>query len=158
MVVYLSGVHFSLSYYNKYGNFEIKMITMQGKFQALQEEVLNGSVVASENVTIDLSEGKIGGYTYDTSKFLTAFIEGNVLRIKPIADETSFLMPNAPVRTGFRYTYDSPYYPQQGGGNPSTCSWKIVVREVLTGVSYAFDIDIECGVSSVSLSNYQIVI
>ena len=151
----------------KFGDFEVISVTMQGKFNAKREGVNNAAVLYEDTIVIDLENPTYYAYdiatggngsqvTFDASHFIECSIEGNTLIVNAIRSETSFLYPTMPPRTGTRVTYDSAYYDPRGGGVPSDCRMCVLVEDTVSGVQGLIYIDIEgTAVNGVSLSQTQ---
>ena len=151
----------------KFGNFEVVSVTMQGKFNATRRGINNGSTLYEDTIVIDLENPTYYAYdiatggngsqvTFDASHFIECSIEGNTLIVNAIRSETSFLYPTMPPRTGTRVTYDSAYYDPRGGGVPSDCRMCVLVEDTVSGVQGLIYIDIEgTAVNGVSLSQTQ---
>ena len=151
----------------KFGDFEVVSVTMQGKFNATRRGINNGSTLYEDTIVIDLENPTYYAYdiatggngsqvTFDASHFIECSIEGNTLIVNAIRSETSFLYPTMPPRTGTRVTYDSAYYDPRGGGVPSDCRMCVLVEDTVSGVQGLIYIDIEgTAVNGVSLSQTQ---
>lgn len=151
----------------KFGDFEVVSVTMQGKFNATRRGINNGSTLYEDTIVIDLDNPYYYTYdiatgdddtrvTFDASHFIECSIEGDTLIINAIRSETSFSYPTVPPRTGTRVTYDSPYYDSRVGGVPSDCRARVLVEDTVSGVEALIYIDIEgTAVSGVSISQTQ---
>lgn len=152
----------------KFGDFEVVSVTMQGKFNAKREGVNNAAVLYEDTIVIDLEDpcyyaydiatggngNKVG---FDASQFIECSIEGDTLKVRAIRSETSFFHPSTPPRTGTRVTYESAYYDPRGGGAPSDCRMCVLVKDKVSGVEGRIYIDIEgTAVSGVSLSETEL--
>ena len=152
----------------KFGDFEVVSVTMQGKFNAKREGVNNAAVLYEDTIVIDLEDpcyyaydiatggngNKVG---FDASQFIECSIEGDTLKVRAIRSETSFFHPSTPPRTGTRVTYESAYYDPRGGGAPSDCRMCVLVKDKVSGVEGLIYIDIEgTAVSGVSLSETEL--
>ena len=146
---------------SKYGDFEISEIKGQGRFTMTKEYIVNGRVTSTEEIVFNLEEGS---YTYKnevtqeqetltigSDKFLTASIEGDVLTIKALRSESSYV--NGYPRTGYRFTYKGTYTDPRSGGVPDNCRWYVVVTDKVSGEDALLYIDIESTVTGVSLSD-----
>ena len=152
----------------KFGDFEVVSVTMQGKFNAKREGVNNAAVVYEDTIVIDLEDPYYYAYditsggngskvTFTASQFMECSIEGDTLKINALRSETSFSYPSMPPRTGTRVTYESPYYDPRGGGEPSDCRMCVLVKDKVSGVEGLIYIDIEgTAVSGVSLSETEL--
>ena len=136
---------------SKYGNYEIKQISMQGRFVAEKRDITNGTVTKREDVTIDLAEGKIGSLNFTTSEFMNVTLEGNILKIQALRSESSFMLPRAAVRTGTQYVYKAPYYDPRGGGVADDCRLYVLVEDTVSGKQAMLYVDIQSTVTGVSL-------
>lgn len=151
----------------KFGDFEVVSVAMQGKFNAKREGVNNAAVLYEDTIVIDLEDpcyyaydiatggngNKVG---FDASQFIECSIEGDTLKVRAIRSETSFFHPSTPPRTGTRVTYESAYYEPRGGGAPSDCRMCVLVKDKVSGVEGLIYIDIEgTAVSGVSLSQTE---
>ena len=151
----------------KFGDFEVVSVTMQGKFNATRKGINNGSTLYEDTIVIDLENPTYYAYdiatggngsqvTFDASHFIECSIEGDTLIVNAIRSETSFSYPTMPPRTGTRVTYDSAYYDPRGGGVPSDCRMCVLVEDTVSGVQGLIYIDIEgTAVSGVSLSQTE---
>ena len=151
----------------KFGDFEVVSVTMQGKFNAKREGVNNAAVLYEDTIVIDLEDpcyyaydiatgGNGSQVTFDASQFIECSIEGDTLKVRTIRSETGFSYPTTPPRTGTRVTYESPYYDPRGGGEPSDCRMCVLVEDTVSGVQGLLYIDIEgTAVSGVSLSQTE---
>ena len=151
----------------KFGDFEVVSVTMQGKFNAKREGVNNAAVLYEDTIVIDLEDpcyyaydiatgGNGSQVTFDASQFIACSIEGDTLKVRAIRSETGFSYPTTPPRTGTRVTYESPYYDPRGGGEPSDCRMCVLVEDTVSGVQGLLYIDIEgTAVSGVSLSQTE---
>lgn len=151
----------------KFGDFEVVSVTMQGKFNATRRGINNGSTLYEDTIVIDLENPYYYTYdiatgdddtrvTFDASHFIECSIEGDTLIVNAIRSETSFTYPTVPPRTGTRVTYDSPYYDPRGGGVPSDCRMCVLVEDTVSGVQGLIYIDIEgTAVNGVSLSQTE---
>ena len=151
----------------KFGDFEVVSVTMQGKFNAKREGVNNAAVLYEDTIVIDLEDpcyyaydiatgGNGSQVTFDASQFIECSIEGDTLKVRAIRSETGFSYPTTPPRTGTRVTYESPYYDPRGGGEPSDCRMCVLVEDTVSGVQGLLYIDIEgTAVSGVSLSQTE---
>ena len=152
----------------KFGDFEVVSVAMQGKFNAKREGVNNAAVLYEDTIVIDLEDpcyyaydiatggngNKVG---FDASQFIECSIEGDTLKVRAIRSETSFFHPSTPPRTGTRVTYESAYYDPRGGGAPSDCRMCVLVKDKVSGVEGLIYIDIEgTAVSGVSLSETEL--
>ena len=152
----------------KFGDFEVVSVAMQGKFNAKREGVNNAAVLYEDTIVIDLEDpcyyaydiatggngNKVG---FDASQFIECSIEGDTLKVRAIRSETSFFHPSTPPRTGTRVTYESAYYDPRGGGAPSDCRMCVLVKDKVSGVEGRIYIDIEgTAVSGVSLSETEL--
>ena len=152
----------------KFGDFEVVSVTMQGKFNAKREGVNNAAVLYEDTIVIDLEDpcyyaydiatggngNKVG---FDASQFIECSIEGDTLKVRAIRSETSFFHPSTPPRTGTRVTYESAYYDPRGGGAPSDCRMCVLLKDKVSGVEGRIYIDIEgTAVSGVSLSETEL--
>ena len=146
---------------SKYGDFEISEIKGQGRFTMTKEYIVNGRVTSTEEIVFNLEEGS---YTYKnevtqeqetltigSDKFITASIEGDVLTIKALRSESSYV--NGYPRTGYRFTYKGTYTDPRSGGVPDNCRWYVVVTDKVSGEDALLYIDIESTVTGVSLSD-----
>ena len=152
----------------KFGDFEVVSVTMQGKFNAKREGVNNAAVVYEDTIVIDLEDpcyyaydiatgGNGNKVEFDASQFIECSIEGDTLKVRAIRSETSFFHPSTPPRTGTRVTYESAYYDPRGGGAPSDCRMCVLVKDKVSGVEGLIYIDIEgTAVSGVSLSETEL--
>lgn len=138
---------------SKYGNYEIKQVSMQGRFVAEKRDITNGTVTNREEVTIDLAEGKIGILTFTTSEFMNVSIEDNILKIQALRSESSFMLPRVPVRTGTQYVYKAPYYDPRGGGVADDCRLYVLVEDTVSGKQSMLYVDIQSTVTGVTLSD-----
>ena len=151
----------------KFGDFEVVSVTMQGKFNAKREGVNNAAVLYEDTIVINLEDPYYYAYdiatggngsqvTFDASQFIACSIEGDTLKVRAIRSETGFSYPTTPPRTGTRVTYESPYYDPRGGGEPSDCRMCVLVEDTVSGVQGLLYIDIEgTAVSGVSLSQTE---
>ena len=151
----------------KFGDFEVVSVTMQGKFNATRKGINNGSTLYEDTIVIDLENPYYYAYdiatggngsqvTFDASQFIVCSIEGDTLKVRAIRSETSFSYPTTSPRTGTRVTYESPYYDPRGGGEPSDCRMCVLVKDTVSGVQGLLYIDIEgTAVSGVSLSQTE---
>ena len=151
----------------KFGDFEVVSVTMQGKFNATRKGINNGSTLYEDTIVIDLENPSYYAYniatggngsqvTFDASQFIACSIEGDMLKVRAIRSETSFSYPTTSPRTGTRVTYESPYYDPRGGGEPSDCRMCVLVEDTVSGVQELIYIDIEgTAVSGVSLSQTE---
>ena len=151
----------------KFGDFEVVSVTMQGKFNATRKGINNGSTLYEDTIIIDLENPSYYAYdiatggngsqvTFDASQFIACSIEGDTLKVRAIRSETGFSYPTTPPRTGTRVTYESPYYDPRGGGEPSDCRMCVLVEDTVSGVQGLLYIDIEgTAVSGVSLSQTE---
>lgn len=149
---------------DKYGNFEIESITMQGRFNVKRQAIVNGSVSYQEIVMINLEDPKFYTYdiatmeddqliTIDVSEFISCSISGNILHINALKSETAYKYPAQYPRTGTYVRYDSPYYDPRGGVNPDDCRFAVYIRDKVSGVEGMIYIDIAAtAVNGVSLS------
>lgn len=152
----------------KFGDFEVVSVTMQGKFNATRKGINNGSTLYEDTIVIDLEDpcyyaydiatggngNKVG---FDASQFIECSIKGDTLKVRAIRSETSFFHPSTPPRTGTRVTYESAYYDPRGGGAPSDCRMCVLVKDKASGVEGRIYIDIEgTAVSGVSLSETEL--
>ena len=152
----------------KFGDFEVVSVTMQGKFNAKRRGINNGATLYEDTIVIDLEDPYYYAYditsggngskvTFTASQFMECSIEGDTLKIKALRSETSFSYPSMPPRTGTRVTYESPYYDPRGGGEPSDCRMCVLVKDKVSGVEGLIYIDIEgTAVSGVSLSETEL--
>ena len=152
----------------KFGDFEVVSVTMQGKFNAKREGVNNAAVLYEDTIVIDLEDpcyyaydiatgGNGNKVEFDVSQFIECSIEGDTLKVRAIRSETSFFHPSTPPRTGTRVTYESSYYDPRGGGAPSDCRMCVLVKDKVSGVEGLIYIDIEgTAVSGVSLSETEL--
>ena len=152
----------------KFGDFEVVSVTMQGKFNAKREGVNNAAVLYEDTIVIDLEDpcyyaydiatgGNGNKVEFDASQFIECSIEGDTLKVRAIRSETSFFHPSTPPRTGTRVTYESTYYDPRGGGAPSDCRMCVLVKDKVSGVEGLIYIDIEgTAVSGVSLSETEL--
>lgn len=152
----------------KFGDFEVVSVTMQGKFNAKREGVNNAAVLYEDTIVIDLEDPYYYAYDiatggngnkveFDASQFIECSIEGDTLKVRAIRSETSFYHPSTPPRTGTRVTYESAYYDPRGGGAPSDCRMCVLVKDKVSGVEGRIYIDIEgTAVSGVSLSETEL--
>ena len=152
----------------KFGDFEVVSVTMQGKFNAKREGVNNAAVLYEDTIVIDLEDpcyyaydiatgGNGNKVEFDASQFIECSIEGDTLKVRAIRSETSFFHPSTPPRTGTRVTYESAYYDPRGGGAPSDCRMCVLVKDKVSGVEGRIYIDIEgTAVSGVSLSETEL--
>lgn len=152
----------------KFGDFEVVSVTMQGKFNAKREGVNNAAVVYEDTIVIDLEDpcyyaydiatgGNGNKVEFDASQFIECSIEGDTLKVRAIRSETSFFHPSTPPRTGTRVTYESAYYDPRGGGAPSDCRMCVLVKDKVSGVEGRIYIDIEgTAVNGVSLSETEL--
>lgn len=152
----------------KFGDFEVVSVTMQGKFNAKREGVNNATVLYEDTIVIDLEDPYYYAYDiatggngnkveFDASQFIECGIEGDTLKVRAIRSETSFFHPSTPPRTGTRVTYESAYYDPRGGGAPSDCRMCVLVKDKVSGVEGLIYIDIEgTAVSGVSLSETEL--
>ena len=152
----------------KFGDFEVVSVTMQGKFNAKREGVNNAAVLYEDTIVIDLEDpcyyaydiatgGNGNKVEFDASQFIECSIEGDTLKVRAIRSETSFFHPSTPPRTGTRVTYESAYYDPRGGGAPSDCRMCVLVKDKVSGVEGLIYIDIEgTAVSGVSLSETEL--
>ena len=152
----------------KFGDFEVVSVTMQGKFNAKREGVNNAAVLYEDTIVIDLEDPYYYAYDiatggngnkveFDASQFIECSIEGDTLKVRAIRSETSFFHPSTPPRTGTRVTYESAYYDPRGGGAPSDCRMCVLVKDKVSGVEGRIYIDIEgTAVSGVSLSETEL--
>ena len=152
----------------KFGDFEVVSVTMQGKFNATRKGINNGSTLYEDTIIIDLENPSYYAYdiatggngsqvTFDASQFIACSIEGDTLKVRAIRSETGFSYPTTPPRTGTRVTYESPYYDPRGGGAPSDCRMCVLVKDKVSGVEGRIYIDIEgTAVSGVSLSETEL--
>ena len=152
----------------KFGDFEVVSVTMQGKFNAKREGVNNAAVLYEDTIVIDLEDPYYYAYDiatggngnkveFDASQFIECSIEGDTLKVRAIRSETSFFHPSTPPRTGTRVTYESAYYDPRGGGAPSDCRMCVLVKDKVSGVEGLIYIDIEgTAVSGVSLSETEL--
>lgn len=149
---------------DKYGNFEIESVTMQGRFNVMRQAIVNGSVSYQEIVMINLEDPKFYTYdiatmeddqliTIDVSEFISCSISGNILHVNALKSETAYKYPAQYPRTGTYVRYDSPYYDPRGGGNPDDCRFAVYIRDKASGVEGMIYIDIAAtAVNGVSLS------
>ena len=152
----------------KFGDFEVVSVTMQGKFNATRKGINNGSTLYEDTIVIDLENPSYYAYDiatggngnkveFDASQFIECSIEGDTLKVRAIRSETSFFHPSTPPRTGTRVTYESAYYDPRGGGAPSDCRMCVLVKDKVSGVEGLIYIDIEgTAVSGVSLSETEL--
>ena len=152
----------------KFGDFEVVSVTMQGKFNAKRRGINNGATLYEDTIVIDLEDpyyysyditsgGNESKVTFTASQFMECSIEGDTLKIKALRSETSFSYPFMPPRTGTRVTYEGPYYDPRGGGEPSDCRMCVLVKDKVSGVEGLIYIDIEgTAVSGVSLSETEL--
>ena len=152
----------------KFGDFEVVSVTMQGKFNAKRRGINNGATLYEDTIVIDLEDpyyysyditsgGNESKVTFTASQFMECSIEGDTLKIKALRSETSFSYPSMPPRTGTRVTYEGPYYDPRGGGEPSDCRMCVLVKDKVSGVEGLIYIDIEgTAVSGVSLSETKL--
>lgn len=152
----------------KFGDFEVVSVTMQGKFNAKREGVNNAAVLYEDTIVIDLEDpcyyaydiatgGNGNKVEFDASQFIACSIEGDTLKVRAIRSETSFSYPTTSPRTGTRVTYESPYYDPRGGGEPSDCRMCVLVKDKASEVEGLIYIDIEgTAVSGVSLSETEL--
>ena len=152
----------------KFGDFEVVSVTMQGKFNAKRRGINNGATLYEDTIVIDLEDPYYYAYditsggngskvTFTASQFMECSIEGDTLTINALRSETSFSYPSMPPRTGTRVTYESPYYDPRGGGEPSDCRMCVLVKDKVSGVEGLIYIDIEgTAVSGVSLSEMEL--
>ena len=152
----------------KFGDFEVVSVTMQGKFNAKRRGINNGATLYEDTIVIDLEDPYYYAYditsggngskvTFTASQFMECSIEGDTLKINALRSETSFSYPSMPPRTGTRVTYESPYYDPRGGGEPSDCRMCVLVKDKVSGVKGLIYIDIEgTAVSGVSLSETEL--
>ena len=152
----------------KFGDFEVVSVTMQGKFNAKREGVNNAAVLYEDTIVIDLEDPYYYAYDiatggngnkveFDVSQVIECSIEGDTLNVRAIRSETSFFHPSTPPRTGTRVTYESAYYDPRGGGAPSDCGMCVLVKDKVSGVEGLIYIDIEgTAVSGVSLSETEL--
>lgn len=152
----------------KFGDFEVVSVTMQGKFNAKREGVNNAAVLYEDTIVIDLEDPYYYAYDiatggngnkveFDASQFIECSIEGDTLKVRAIRSEASFFHPSTPPRTGTRVTYESAYYDPRGGGAPSDCRMCVLVKDKVSGVEGLIYIDIEgTAVSGVSLSETEL--
>lgn len=152
----------------KFGDFEVVSVTMQGKFNAKREGVNNAAILYEDTIVIDLEDpcyyaydiatgGNGNKVEFDASQFIECSIEGDTLKVRAIRSETSFFHPSTPPRTGTRVTYESAYYDPRGGGAPSDCRMCVLVKDKVSGVEGRIYIDIEgTAVSGVSLSETEL--
>ena len=152
----------------KFGDFEVVSVTMQGKFNAKRRGINNGATLYEDTIVIDLEDPYYYAYditsggngskvTFTASQFMECSIEGDTLKINALCSETSFSYPSMPPRTGTRVTYESPYYDPRGGGEPSDCRMCVLVKDKVSGVKGLIYIDIEgTAVSGVSLSETEL--
>ena len=152
----------------KFGDFEVVSVTMQGKFNAKREGVNNAAVLYEDTIVIDLEDpcyyaydiatgGNGNKVEFDASQFIECSIEGDTLKVRAIRSETSFFHPSTPPRTGTRVTYESAYYDPRGGGAPSDCRMCVLLKDKVSGVEGLIYIDIEgTAVSGVSLSETEL--
>ena len=152
----------------KFGDFEVVSVTMQGKFNAKREGVNNAAVLYEDTIVIDLEDPYYYAYDiatggngnkveFDASQFIECSIEGDTLKVRAIRSEMSFYHPSTPPRTGTRVTYESAYYDPRGGGAPSDCRMCVLVKDKVSGVEGLIYIDIEgTAVSGVSLSETEL--
>lgn len=152
----------------KFGDFEVVSVTMQGKFNAKRRGINNGATIYEDTIVIDLEDpyyysyditsgGNESKVTFTASQFMECSIEGDTLKIKALRSETSFSYPSMPPRTGTRVTYEGPYYDPRGGGEPSDCRMCVLVKDKVSGVEGLIYIDIEgTAVSGVSLSETEL--
>lgn len=152
----------------KFGDFEVVNVTMQGKFNAKRRGINNGATLYEDTIVIDLEDPYYYAYditsggngskvTFTASQFMECSIEGDTLKINALRSETSFSYPSMPPRTGTRVTYESPYYDPRGGGEPSDCRMCVLVKDKVSGVEGLIYIDIEgTAVSGVSLSETEL--
>lgn len=145
---------------SKFGDFEITAIRGQGRFVMTKEYIVNGSIASTEEIVFNLEEGSYT-YTHEVTKeketltitpekFLTATVEGDILKVNAISSESSYV--NGYPRTGYRFTYKSPYTDPRSGGIPDNCRWYVLVEDKVSGVEALLYIDIESTVTSVSLA------
>lgn len=149
---------------DKYGDFEIVSVTMQGRFNVKRQAIINGSVSYQETVMINLEDPKFYTYdiatmeddqlvTIDVSEFISCSISGNILHVNALKSETAYKYPAQYPRTGTYVRYDSPYYDPRGGGNPDDCRFAVYIRDKVSGVEGMIYIDIAAtAVNGVSLS------
>ena len=152
----------------KFGDFEVVSVTMQGKFNAKRRGINNGATLYEDTIVIDLEDPYYYAYditsggngskvTFTASQFMECSIEGDTLKINALRSETSFSYPSMPPRTGTRVTYESPYYDPRGGGEPSDCRMCVLVKDKVSGVEGLIYIDIVgTAVSGVSLSETEL--
>lgn len=152
----------------KFGDFEVVSVTMQGKFNAKRRGINNGATLYEDTIVIDLEDpyyysyditsgGNESKVTFTASQFMECSIEGDTLTINALRSEKSFSYPSMPPRTGTRVTYESPYYDPRGGGEPSDCRMCVLVKDKVSGVEGLIYIDIEgTAVSGVSLSETEL--
>ena len=152
----------------KFGDFEVVSVTMQGKFNAKREGVNNAAVLYEDTIVIDLEDPYYYAYDiatggngnkveFDASQFIECSIEGDTLKVRAIRSEASFFHPSTPPRTGTRVTYESAYYDPRGGGAPSDCRMCVLLKDKVSGVEGLIYIDIEgTAVSGVSLSETEL--
>lgn len=152
----------------RFGDFEIVNVTMQGKFNAKRKAINNGTTVFEDSIVIDLEDPYYYAYdiamgedgnkvTFDASQFIECSIVGDTLKVRAIRSEESFVYPSTPPRTGTRVTYESAYYDPRGGGAPSDCRMCVLVRDKASGVEGLLYIDIEgTAVNGVSLSETEL--
>ena len=152
----------------KFGDFEVVSVTMQGKFNVKRRGINNGATLYEDTIVIDLEDPYYYAYditsggngskvTFTASQFMECSIEGDTLKINALRSETSFSYPSMPPRTGTRVTYESPYYDPRGGGEPSDCRMCVLVKDKVSGVEGLIYIDIEgTAVSGVSLSETEL--
>lgn len=153
---------------SKYGNFEITKIQAQGRFTLTKQYIVNGSISSSEDIVFNLEEG-FYTYTHEVSgekqtltitpeEFLTASIDGNILTVKAIKNECSYVWPSSYPRTGYRFIYKGTYTDPRSGGIADNCKWYILVTDTVSGKESLIHIDIESTVTSVSMSDSIIYI
>lgn len=147
---------------SKYGDFEIVSIEGYLSCVLLYQYVVNGTVddAYTKTITFNLENGyyqftnpldnTVQTVEVSTDEFFTASVSGNVLTINAIKNELSYVWPSAYPRTGSYVTYSGAYSMQGYTHDPY---WVIYMREKNSGYEFAFKLDIQSSVTSVSLSS-----
>lgn len=149
---------------SKYGSFEIVSVSMQGRFNAVKQFIVNGTVSKTENIVINLESptftcyGNTGGndgitVTIDPSEFVEFSIEGDILKITAKKNEASYKYPDFYPRTGTQVLYDSPYVDPRSGGVADDCRWTVYVRDTVSGEASMLIVDIVSTVTGISMSD-----
>ncbi|MBQ9781692.1 MAG: hypothetical protein IJW26_00745 [Clostridia bacterium] len=142
---------------SKYCQYEITSLGCQGRFIANQIEYLNGTIISTEEIVIDLASGTVGNYSFSLNNFANITLNNNVLSIEAIKNEKSFNLPaGAHVRTGYAYKYKSAYVDPRSPLEED-CFFNVVITEKISGKQIVFNFDIESVVTNVTLDNSELV-